>query len=186
MKALAALTVLSVCAVSGAQEPNMAELMKMGEPGPMHKVLGQMEGKWDVTITFKMGDMPEQTSTATCEAKWLFGGRVLFKEYKSEMMGQPFIVHQYNGYDNMNKFAWEFQIESNNTAAMFNKGDISKDGKVMTLSGRYPNPMHGGKDTGFKSVATFNGADSYTIEWFDLLEKGVEQRTVKLVHTRKK
>ena len=78
-----------------AQDPKMAEMMKAYEaaakPGPEHKMLADMAGKYKTTNKFwhAPNTKPEE-ATGTSTMKMIMGGRWLQQEFKGKVMGKPF------------------------------------------------------------------------------------------------
>lgn len=153
-----------------------------GTPGPMHKLLDRMAGGWTVDVTYKIGDGPEMKSKATCKAAWIMDGRFIRKTYTSEMMGQPFIVEQTIGYDNLRKEFFEWQIESNNTGRIETRGTVGPADSII-CTGPSMDMMTMKKAT-LKTITTFQGANRYTIEWWMKTGDSAEVKQVTLVHNR--
>jgi Protein of unknown function (DUF1579) len=153
-------------------------------PSEQHKQLDVLAGTWDVATTFKFGGQ-ERQGKATCESKWVLGGRHLHQQYQSTINGRPFTVLQILGYDTARKTFFELKLDSMDNGVMHNEGTISADGKTLTMRGDRTDPMTGqaGK---IRTVTTITDKDHYALEWYMTGADGKEERTVTLVHTRKK
>jgi Protein of unknown function (DUF1579) len=155
------------------------------QPGKYHKLLGVLAGSWDVTVKFKYGSGPERENKANSEAKWVLGGRFLEQEYTADLGGMPLFITQYVGYDNQRKKFFEIKFDNMDTGVLHTEGAISDDEKVITNVGERTDPMTG-KSGRLRTVTTITDKDHYTVEWFLTGTDGKEQKTVTLIHTRKK
>src|SRR6516225_2342124 len=133
-------------------------------PGPAHQQLGKLEGSWDVTITYKLGDKVRE-GKATCQAKLILGGRFLQQDYDSIFQDQPFHVLQILGYDNDKQKTFELMMDSMSTGLLHNEGTISEDGKLITNLGQSRDPTTK-KPYKLRTVYTIADPDHFTIEWF--------------------
>jgi hypothetical protein len=154
-------------------------------PGPEHKKLDALAGKWDVAVTFKLGPDQERKGTADCEAKWDLDGRFLRQVYTSDFQGRPFVVVQLLGFDRLKKKVIELKMDNMDTGVMHNEGTISDDGKTITCTGERTDPLTGKPDK-IRTVYTIQDKDHYTLEWYLPDPQGNEVKTVTLAHTRKK
>jgi hypothetical protein len=153
-------------------------------PGPVHQRLNELAGNWDVAIKYKLGEK-FQEGKATCEAKWILGGRFLQQEYNSRFQGEPFTVIELLGYDNARKKTIEIMMDTMSTGLMHNEGSLSDDGKVINNLGESRDPETG-KAYKLRTVTTIMDHDHFTLEWFRTDLGGQENRVVSMSHTRKK
>jgi hypothetical protein len=155
-------------------------------PTAVHKELDRLVGTWDVALEFRYGDKAMK-GTATCQAKWLPGGRFVQQEYTSVFMGKPLTIIQLIGYDDMKKKLIEIHLASNRNQVTMNEGDVTDDGKTWTNVGELMN-VATKKAAKLRTVYKFKDADSFTLEWFqpDPASEGKEVRVVSMTHTRKK
>jgi hypothetical protein len=151
------------------------------QPGEHHKQLDSLAGSWNVAITFRLGNGPERHGSATCEARWILGGRFLEQQYKSD---SGLEVRQFVGYDNQKKKFFEVKFDNSDTGVLHTEGTISDDGKRITNFGDRLDPVTG-KSARLRTVTTIIDGDHFTIEWFLVGADGVEQRTVLMAHSRK-
>jgi hypothetical protein len=162
------------------------EMMAKLQPGEMHKLLAKMAGEWTVAVKFQMGpDQPMQEATAECKATMILNGGFLKKEYTSEMMGQPFYVHETMGFDGLRGHFFQMTLESMGTGYMFVTGKLGDDKKSIVLTGESPDPMNGGKTTKSRMVYKLVSDEEYVVEWYDSVD-GKDAMVVQLTHKRKK
>jgi Protein of unknown function (DUF1579) len=173
---------LPLAAVAQEKKEKQPE-MPFDAPGDVHKQMSVLAGIWDVEVTYIFGGK-ENKGNAKCEAHWILDGRFLQQDYKSSLMGTPFTVLQYLGYDNRKKKTIELMMDTMNTGVLHNEGSISKDGKVITNEGDYLDPA--GKVGKLRTVTTVIDQDHYTLEWFQVEADGKATRMVSMKHTRKK
>jgi hypothetical protein len=159
-----------------------AEMLKATQPGEHHKQLESLAGSWDVVVKFKYGPGPERQSKARCEAKWVLGGRFLQQEYENES-GQR--VLQFFGYDNQKKRFFISKMDNMDTGVLYTEGDISEDGKAITLVGNRTDPLSG-KTGRLRIVTTLIDPDHYRVEWYQVGEDAKEERVVAMEHARHK
>jgi len=122
----------------------MAEMMKMGAPGPMHALLKAYEGKWKASIKSWMGGPEPTVSEGSCERTLIMGGRYLQSKHSGNMMGMPFEGMEIITYDNMKKqftSVWLDNMAPMLTLATDGQPDAS--GKVITMNASMPDPATG-------------------------------------------
>jgi hypothetical protein len=183
--ALLAASLSLLPARSPAQESkNQPTKVAPDGPGPVHQRLNDLAGKWDVAIQYKLGKNV-QNGNATCEARWILGGRFLQQDYDSRFQGEPFHVMQILGYDNQKKRVIELMMDTMSTSVLHNEGEISEDGKVITNVGDSRDPRTK-KPYKLRTVYTIADRDHFTIEWFRADEGAADEKVVTLTHARKK
>ncbi len=170
-------------ALSHAQDKEKAPPMPDG-PGPVHKQMEPLAGKWDVDITYVMNGK-ENHGKVSCEANWILDGRFLRQEYHSNVMGMPYNVVQHLGYDNQKKKTIELMMDNMSTGILLNEGTISDDGKTITNHGEMKDPMSG-KSVKLRTVYTITDPDHFKLEWFMTGDDGKEAKNVSMSHTRRK
>jgi hypothetical protein len=158
--------------------------IKADLPGPIHKQLDVLAGKWDVEVAYVVGGK-ENKGKAQCETRWILDGRFLQQDYTSNLMGKPFFVLQLVGYDNHKKKTIEIMMDSLSTGARYNEGSISADGKTITKEGERVDPATG-KKLKLRTVTTIIDVDHYTLEWFTRGESGKDEKVVSMTHSRRK
>ncbi len=154
------------------------------KPGPVHERLNELAGNWDVAIQYKLGKNV-QNGNATCEARWILGGRFLQQDYKSIFQGQPFHVMQILGYDNQKKKVIELKMDTMSTSLLHNEGEISEDGRVITNLGEGVD-LKTTKPYKLRTVYTIADHDHFTLEWYRIGEGATGEKVVTLSHSRKK
>ena len=150
------------------------------------KQLDVLVGAWDVKVKYKLPD-GEYEGKAACVTKRVLNDRFLQQEYQSMTKNQPQIIWQMLGYDTIQKKFVEFDLHARGDTAhtIHTHGDISDDGKVLTLCGDSIDGFTG-KPVKMCTVTTIHDEDHYTLEWFITDDSGKEDRRVVLAHTRKK
>ena len=76
-------------------------------------------------------------------------------------------------------------MDNMDTGVLHTEGSISADEKVITNIGERTDPLTG-KTGRLRTVTTIIDKDHYTLEWFLTGADSKEQKTVTLIHTRKK
>jgi hypothetical protein len=161
-----------------------ADMPPADDPGVVHKQMASLAGSWDVAVTYVI-EGKEHKGTAKCEAKWILDGRFLQQDYKSTLQGKPFAVLQLLGYDNQKKKTIEIMMDNLSTGMLHNEGSIDGDGKVITNEGEMSDRA-AGKVVNLRTVTTIIDPDHYTLEWFNSGKDGAFEKTVSMLHTRRK
>lgn len=166
-------------------EGQMAEYMKLAEPGPHHEHLDRLAGTWDFTakVWSPAGGEPSE-SKGTWSAVWIFGGRYLKSQATTTLMGMPFEGMGLDGYDNVEKHYVASWADSMGTGIMSLTGSCEADGRVRTMHAKVKDPMSG-QTLDAKSVTTILNDNSYMYESFILLPDGNEFKQVELVAKRR-
>ncbi len=87
---------------------------------------------------------PPRTSEGTLEQKWILEGRFLQQTYQGELMGSRFSGIGYIGYDNSRKRYLSTWMDSAGTTIHTRTGSFDRDGKTLTLTGRWRMPLADG------------------------------------------
>ncbi len=150
---------------AAAEDPMMAEMMKLAEPGEMHKHLEKAAGEWEAKTKMWMapGMAPEE-STGKAVFRSMLGGRFVQMQYSGTMMGSPFRGFGIYGYDNASKKFESIWIDSFSTGMMKGTGELSADKKTLTWIVETPG-MDGKRDT-MRHVETFIDDNTTKFEMF--------------------
>ena len=148
-----------------AGDPAMDEMMKLGEPGEMHKHLEKAAGEWDAKTKMWMapGMAPEE-STGKAVFRSMLGGRFVQMQYSGTMMGGPFRGFAIYGYDNATKKFESVWIDSFSTGMMKGTGELAADKKTMTWTVESTGPD--GKKETMREVETFVDDNTTKFEMF--------------------
>ena len=105
----------------GGGAANGAEAL---EPGPEHKELAKLVGKWEVIGKFWMGtpDDGKAGPPGTSEFKSILGGRYIQQDFTGTFMGKPYTGMGVMGYDRYAKHYTAYWNDSVSTMPMFNFG----------------------------------------------------------------
>ena len=112
----------------------------MPKPGPEHAVLKDEAGSWDATVeSFAAPGQPPMLSKGI-ETGTMVGGFWLVSDFKSEMMGQPFLGHSTLGFDPAKKKYVSTWIDSMTPVALRRRERLRRGHEdVHGLDGR-PRP----------------------------------------------
>ncbi len=120
-----------------AMDPElMARMMELATPGPEHRHLARMVGRWQDQFRFRMApDAPwmemQLQTTVTSE----LGGRFTMSRVRGAFLGMPFEGLQILGYDKMAKEYFSLWMDTQGTWAVQARGRVSEDGKEIVLRG---------------------------------------------------
>jgi hypothetical protein len=163
--------------------------MELHTPGEQHKWLAEDVGQWE--ITGKMYKMNSDGTTTTSEAKGSATISMLYDRYAQEEMtiecnGQTMRMSGILGYDNSNK---EFQccyVGNMGTAMHVYAGQLSEDGKTMTLRGEWTEKGLGDMKCAERVVFTRKSKDEGTLELHAKYGPMDEFKMMEMTYKRKK
>lgn len=153
---------------------DQAEMMKrwkqVATPGPRHKTLKPLEGKWNTLAKMWMAgpEGPATESKGKAEYKSILGGRYLQETFDGQLMGMPFQGMCLLGYDNYKKKYTCCWIDSASTAMLTSEGLLDRTGKVITLYGTMDEWLTGEHDKAVKYVYRIINGDKHIFEIHDL------------------
>jgi hypothetical protein len=164
-----------------AAAPAMAP---MPQPGPEHELLKKWSGVWDVSAKMYMPGMAgamSSTGVWTCK---MLGGFWSLCDLQSEMMGQPFLGHQVQGYDLHRKKITATWLDTSADWMETMTGTASADGKTVTLWGQGYNMA--GKMTSHKSVGSWFDDDHYAWKMWEMPKGKKPVLIVEITYVRRK
>jgi hypothetical protein len=187
---LAAISVLALTTLAGAQQtqkpPEMtpeqkAEMeayMKAGTPGAPHKALASTAGSYDLKIKhWHQPDAPAMEETGTATRAMALDGRVLVEQFKSSMMGMPYMGHGMTGFDNVTGKYWSTWSDSMSTGLMVSEGTCDDQGTVCTFIGTWNDAI---KKAPVKARMTIRRT-SPTTEIFELYGPAKDEKEFKMM-----
>jgi hypothetical protein len=176
-------------AAAQASDPakEMEAWMALSKPGKEHAALKRMAGEYDVEVEMIMQPgAPPQKSKGKEKSALIMDGRYLHGDYTGEMMGKEFHGASLMGYDNFKKKYFSAWIDDMSTGIMVGEGTASPDGKVITMTGVYDDPMTKQKRK-YRWVTTLVSDDKHTFDWYDSDPEGKgEYRMMRNTYTRVK
>lgn len=163
----------------------MEAMMKAMSPGEEHKRLARMAGDWTFTNKMYMAPgAPPSEGSGTMHAEMILDGRYVHSVWKGNFMGMLFEGHGTDGYDNMTKKHVSSWVDNMGTGIMYSTGTCDGDGKVCTSTAEMLDPMTG-QMTATRSVITWSGDKSFTMEMFMTPTGGTEMKTMEITATKK-
>jgi hypothetical protein len=165
---------------------DMQACLAAGTPSEMHKRLAEGVGTWHGESSIWMAPgTPPLKSECTSVVTPIMDGRFT----KCELDGQCPIMGPYSGFgilgfDNVSQQVVATWIDSHSTGIMFGKGELSSEGKVLTLEFESNCPITK-KPTLVREVETITGPKSKTFEMFGTDPKsGEEFKMMHIVFTK--
>ncbi len=126
------------------QDAMMEAWMATAAPGPEHKHMQVLVGKWKTTSKHWMEPGAEPSvSEGTCTNEWILGGRYLRATYKADFMGQPFQGEGISGYDRAQKRYFNIWIDNMSTQPMMDAGSYDESSKTFNYKGHFVMPEMG-------------------------------------------
>ncbi len=170
-----------------SEQEMMAAYAIYATPGPQHKMLDPLVGSWDCTAQmWNDPGVPPTESKATCETKWILGGRFTQDDVTGDMGGMPFHGMGINGYDNFKKEFVSFWIDEMGTSFTLTSGQSDASGKVITMNGSYPDPAANMQERKFKTVTKIVDNDHHVYEMYNIGPDGKDVKTFAITYVRKK
>lgn len=170
--------------MSAEQEAMMEAWVKHATPGEHHKHLAMFAGTWKISGKMYMdSSTPPVESSGTCEYTMSLGGRFLSQKCVGESMGQPFEGWGITGYDNMLQKHTALWMDNMGTSVLSGSGTCEQGGKVIKISGEYPDPVTG-RSKAYRYVVTIDGENSQKLEWFEAGQDGKEFLMMEMQYTR--
>lgn len=160
--------------------------MKSTLPGEPHTFLGQLSGKWDLTVRLPTGpDGKWSESKGSAEYKSVLGGRFVVEEVKCDLFGQPFEWVGLYGFDNQRKKFTAVWVDNFGTSTEMGEGVADSSGKTITYVGEQHDPRTGGKQK-YKWILKISDANNMQIEMIEIDNKGQESKTLEITAARAK
>ncbi len=170
--------------MTAEQKAEMEMWMKLATPGPEHKALDPLAGKFTAKVTmWQTPGGPAQVSSGSAERAWVLGGRYLHETFSGEMNGMPFHGIGYTGYDNYKKLYVSTWIDSMSTMVMASTGMRNNDG-TFGFSATMPDPMSG-KEATVREVIRVVDKDHQTFEMYGPDKTGKEFKMMEIAYSRK-
>ncbi len=149
----------------GWTEADMQACMAAGIPGKMQEHLAQSVGTWTGTSTMWMAPgAPAVTSPANATITLEMDGRYTKCEHNGEMPGMgPFHGIGWYGYDNVAQKFVSTWLDNHSSGIMYGSGTLSSDGKTITWSYDYTDPVTK-KPATMREIERWTGSDSMMLE----------------------
>lgn len=168
-----------------AMSPEMAEYMKLAQPGEHHKHLARMVGTWKAHTKFWMAPgAPPQESDGTMTVKPALDGRFFVSDVEGTMMGQPFRGMAVDGYDNVRQKHIGTWADTMGTMMMSFEGTCSDGGNVQEMRSDFVDPISH-KPGYMRTVTTHKDDNTVVMEGFGPGPDGKELKMMEITYTRK-
>lgn len=168
------------------KEMDMQSMMEiyheLASPGAAHSLLARMEGSWDVRSTCWMEPGNPLESTGISEQRMVLDGRFLHQEFSGEMTWGPFHGIGYLGYDNHTRKYVSTWMDSMGTGIYYFEGTASDDGKTITQTCDYDDPVQG--PVTWRTVTSLVNDDTMTFEMYSTNASGTEVKMAEMTYTR--
>lgn len=180
----------------------MAAYMKLGQPGPNHRHLEPLIGKWDTVSRMWMAgpDQPPTESKGTAENRWVLDGRFMLSEAESLMqmpnpadpehpMKVPFKGMGLTGYNNFRNTYFGSWADNMGTQMLTFKGTRNPQSGEFVYYGEMDEPyLPGiGQVVGryVRYVTRIINKNKHVLEVYDL-HVGEGYKAFEIVYTRRK
>jgi hypothetical protein len=168
----------------GGKEEMMEIYRKLGAPGSVHKMLERQAGIWKASIRSWMEPgQPPVESDGESQIRMILGGRFLYQEFSSDMMGMPYKGVGMDGYDNHEQKFVSTWMDSMSTGIMFFEGKSDAEGKTITQHSRSDDPVRG--PLRWRSVTRIMDDDHHEFELYMTDRSDKEEKVLYIAYTRK-
>jgi len=169
---------------SAAQRAMEAQT-KAATPGPEHRALAKLKGKWTVQIlSWSAPDAPALKSEATGEFKPIVGGRYLQETVQGKMGPRPFEGLGIEGFNNVTQERFRTWFDSMTTGPIVLRGKCPSEAKKCTLKGTMPDPLVS-RDVEVSEIFTATDEDHFTRELFAPGPSGEAFKMLEVAYSRK-
>jgi hypothetical protein len=143
-----------------------------------------MAGSWAArTLTWMGPDSPPMEWMGSSEQKMILGGRYLQQEFAGDMMGSPYNGMGFTGYDNHTRKFVSTWMDSMSTGIMVFEGTAGADGKTITQTSRFDDPVRG--PVQWRSVTRIVDDRTVLFEMYSTGKSGKEEKMMEITYTRK-
>lgn len=154
------------------------------KPIKEHEWLQKLVGEWRTESEMMMPDGKTETSTGT-ESNKSLGGLWAFGEGKATTPGGPEMEYKTGlGYDVSFKEYRGFWVASMSSHLWKYTGELSADGKTMTLNCVGPDMVKDGQTANYRDVIEIIDENHRTMTSYGQDEKGEWQQFMKVSYTR--
>ena len=191
--AIAIVILAAAGGLSQEKDPEMAKKMALSyelqKPGPEHKRLEALAGKWDLEVTVWPGPGAKPISfKGQCENRMILGGRFLLSESKSGLGPMTVETLSIIGFDRRHKKFTTVSFDSMGTYSVSAAGPFDEAKSAMIMYGEDVDPQLGTQK--YDVVNRFIDPDKYVTEIIfkdPVHTKGKpEFKEVEITHTRMK
>jgi hypothetical protein len=162
----------------------MEKAKKFTQPGPEHKALEHLVGKWNTETRMFMAGKPTPAEKGTAQMSWLMPGRWVKGEWSGPMMGLPMQGFLVIGYDRFKQSYVMTTVTSMDTAMNRSEGDLDPFTKAILLYGTLDEYLTGEHDKMVKSIWRFPSPDRIVFEVHDLPIGENNTKVVEVTFTR--
>lgn len=134
-------------------------------PGPMHKWMKSVCGKWTGESTTYRNGKPGPSEEMSAETRMIMGGLYQEAIYSGVMSGMPFEGKGILAYDNARKKFVNVWIDNSSTGVIVFEGDMDPQSRTMTLVGKMSDPVTGGQND-FRQVVKFLDDSNQVMELY--------------------
>ncbi len=184
---LVALCAAFAATLAGAQDKPAAAPPGMPatpKAGPEHEILKHDVGTWDATVeSFMPGDAQPMVSKGV-ETNDLVGGLWLVTDFKSDMMGQPFLGHGVSGWDPNKKRYVGTWVDTMSTG--LGLSESTYDAATKTMTGTFEGPDPTGQVMKMKAVVVNKDPDTRVFTMSGPGPDGKDMTYMRITYVRRK
>ena len=169
--------------MSPEEKAMMEAYEKAGATGPQHAMMAKSTGDYALQIKSwnEPGTEPSE-STGSATRTMILGGRRITEKMQATVMGQSFVGHGMNGYDNVTGRYWSTWNDSMSTGVMVSDGSCNEAG-VCEFTGSWHDPITKKKVASRMVIKPTDDGEFF--EMFGPGPDGKEAKMMEVTYTRK-
>lgn len=161
-----------------SQGESMEWFERLGEPGPGHKRLDVLVGKWEAKISiWETPSSDEMVVTAQGERHWVLGGRYLRESFSYTKDSDRFSGLSFIGHNNLEGRYVTVWMDNESTSLYLEVGRFDPERKVLTTRG-----VARDAESGFvifnRTELDITEPDRHKIVVFSTDESGIEHKVL--------
>jgi len=156
----------------------------MPKPGPEHAVLQADAGVWDATVEVFMAPGQPPSVSKGVETNTMVGGMFLVSDFKSEMMGAPFMGHGTSTWDSGKKKYVSTWIDTMSTGHSL--AEATYDPATRTMTGFMEGPDMTGTMMRMRAVTQNKPDGTRVFSLYNVGPGGQETLSMRITYVRRK
>jgi hypothetical protein len=177
-------------ATSPGPPPELAGLLKLGEPTVQHRELDVFVGTWEQSVRcWIRPDAPPVESTLTAEYAWALDGQYIEGRCNGTLFGRPFHAVEFRGYDSATGCFTLQWMDNQGTTPLIAVGAFDQQSRVFSMKGEHfscdSQAVQSRKSpVAFRTATHLVGTDRMIFEIFSSLPDGREFRSLQVISAR--
>lgn len=158
----------------------------LSRPGPAHRLLDNLVGEWDVSLTFWSDPKSAGASSiGRSQIAWVLGKRFVQEQFSGTIAGEEYSGVGIMGYDNGSRSFKTVWADSQNTALTTSSGTLDSSTNTLLLESEVYDPLVSGVKR-VQSRLQIQSPDLYTFVMTDTSPEGQEFTSLEMRYQRRR